>query len=50
MSEEKDFEAWMAYREAKRAKKDGGGQGNREKAAGGGRAKNAINRRTGEHV
>ena len=46
--EVEDFEAWAAYRKAKRAKKDGGGHGNREKAAGGGRTKNAINRRTGE--
>ena len=47
VSEEEDFENWAAYRKAKRAKKDGGVQGNREKATGGGRAKNAMNRRTG---
>ena len=48
VSEAEDFEAWVAYRKAKRAKKDGGDHGNREKAAGGGRAKNAIAMRTGE--
>ena len=47
-SEEEDFEAWMAYRKAKRAKKEGGDQGKREKPLGGERAKNSINWRTGE--
>ena len=48
VSEEEDFEAWMAYRKAKRAKKEGGGQGKRDKSLGGERAKNPINQRTGE--
>ena len=43
-SEEEDCEAWMAYRNAKRAKKDGGGLGSREKrkSSGEGRAKHAF--------
>ena len=53
VSEGEDFEAWMAYRKAKRAKKDAQGSGEhgsgeKNKSAGGGRTKNAINRRTGE--
>ena len=47
VSGEEDFEAWMAYRKAKRAKKEGGNQGKREKSFGGERTKNPINRRTG---
>ena len=47
VSEEEDFEAWMAYRKAKREKKEGGGQGKRNKSVGGERPKNPINRRTG---
>ena len=42
-SEEEDFEAWMAYGKAARAKTEGGDQGNRDKS---GRTKNPINRRT----
>ena len=47
---EEDFEPWVAYRKAKRARRDGGGQGSREegKASGEGRANDAINPRTGE--
>ena len=48
VSEEEDFEPWMAYRQAARAKKEGGEQGNRDKPVGGGRAENPINRRTGQ--
>ena len=49
-SEAEHCEPWAAYRKAKRPKKDGGGHGSREKgkSSGAGRAKNAINRRTGE--
>ena len=54
-SEEEDFEAWLAYRKAKRAtrgngeprkraKKEGGGSGSRDR---GGRTENPIDRRTG---
>ena len=47
---EEDFEAWLAYRKAKRAQKENGDHGSREKSksSGEGRSKNAINRRTGE--
>ena len=50
VSEREDCGVWMAYREAKRDKRDGGGHGGREKSksSGRGRAKKAINRRTGE--
>ena len=42
-----DSEAWMACRQAKRAKAEGGGRGNRDKPVEGGRANDPINRRTG---
>ena len=53
VSEEEDFEAWMAYRAAKRAKKDTQGSGEygsreKNKPSGEGRAKNGRNRRTGQ--
>ena len=50
VSEEEDFDAWMAYREAKRAKRDSGDHESREKGKSSreGRTKNAITRRTGE--
>ena len=49
VSEKEDSEAWVAYREAKRATRGGGNQGNREKRAKteSGRTKNPTNRRTG---
>ena len=52
-SDEEDFEAWVAYREAKRAKKGGGGseqngiRGKRE-ASEEGRTTNGFNGETGE--
>ena len=53
VSEEGDFEAWAAYRKAKRAKKDGKGGGDtgkqeKRKPSEEGRARNGFNRRTGE--
>ena len=52
-SEEEDFEAWMAYRTAKRAKINGKGRENSRRqetrtGSGEGRALNAFNRKTGE--
>ena len=47
-SEEEDLEAWMAYRKAKRAKKEGGFQGTCDKSFGEERTNNPTNRRTGE--
>ena len=47
-SEKEDFEAWAAYRKAKRVKKEGGGQGKRDKTSGRERTENPMNRRTGQ--
>ena len=49
-SEEEDFEAWAAYRKARKAKRESVGGGSRRSTPGSGKGKvkNAANRRTGE--